>query len=70
MLSGALGIQFTGEAIGKSLKQIADKLFPLSHGWQMPGNILTMATFPLAMYIWWQTFRKTEEPPPGERLKS
>jgi hypothetical protein len=58
MLSGALGIQLTGEAIGESVRYLADSLFPKSHAGQIPGNILIMLANLTAMYIWWQTFRR------------
>ncbi len=50
MLSGALGIQFTGEAIGQTLRN------------QFPATLLAADTLILlanlgCMYIWWQAFR-------------
>ena len=63
MLSGALGIQFTGEAIGGSLRNLATG--SQSHVWMLPGNVLIMLTNLAAMYIWWQTFR----PAGGRRLR-
>jgi len=50
MLSGALGIQFTGEAIGESLRH-------LSRSTVFPGNVLIMLTNLLFLYIWWQALR-------------
>lgn len=61
MLSGALGIQFTGEAIGGSLRNLAVAIYgrtlqarPLI----LTGNVLMMAADLVCMYIWWQAFRE------------
>ncbi len=81
-LSGALGIQLTGEAIGESIRYLANHLFRTVHAVQIPGNILILLANLTAMYIWWQTFRqhplppaagaasKTEEPPGDRRLSN
>ncbi len=55
MLSGGLGIQFTGEAIGESVRNLAMRSHsrPLS----LFGNILIMLTNLLFLYIWWQALR-------------
>ncbi|PWU02150.1 MAG: hypothetical protein C5B51_21460 [Terriglobia bacterium] len=50
LLSGALGIQFTGEAIGQSLRH----LFP----WELsPGDVLAMLANLACLWIWWQALR-------------
>jgi hypothetical protein len=50
LLSGALGIQFTGEAIGQSLRH----LFP----WQLsPGDVVTLLANLVCLWIWWQALR-------------
>jgi hypothetical protein len=61
MLSGALGIQFTGEAIGGSLRNVAVAIYgrtvqarPLI----LTGNVLMMAADLACMYIWWRAFRE------------
>lgn len=51
MLSGGLGIMFTGEAIGESLRSLP------SRAGVLPGSILMMLTNVVFLYIWWQTFR-------------
>jgi len=54
MLSGGLGIEFTGEAIGESLRHFGnhpDSLVALA------GSILVMVTNLLFLYVWWQAFR-------------
>lgn len=63
MLSGALGIQFTGEAIGESLRHLFN-----THVAEIPGNILIMLTNLVSLYIWWQTFRTAK--PKGEARAS
>ncbi len=50
LLSGALGIQFTGEAIGQSLRH----LFP----WTLsPGDVLALLANLASLWIWWQALR-------------
>ena len=50
LLSGALGIQFTGEAIGQSLRH----LFP----WTLsPGDVVTLLANLVCLWIWWQALR-------------
>ncbi len=64
MLSGALGIQFTGEAIGESLRKLS--IGSRAHSAVVTGNIVIMLTNLVAMYIWWQTFREHHATrPPG-----
>jgi hypothetical protein len=50
LLSGALGIQFTGEAIGQSLRH----MFPWSLS---PGDVVTMLANLVCLWIWWQALR-------------
>ncbi|HWB83151.1 MAG TPA: hypothetical protein VG675_03350 [Bryobacteraceae bacterium] len=50
MLSGALGILFTGEAIGHSLRQISPATV-------LPGDILIMLANIVCLYTWWQALR-------------
>lgn len=55
MLSGALGIQFTGAAIGQSLRQLARgaRNFPLA----VTGSMLVVVSNLICLYVWWQAFR-------------
>ena len=55
LLSGGLGIQFTGEAIGESTRNLAMRSHsrPIS----LFGNSLIMLTNLLFLYIWWQALR-------------
>jgi hypothetical protein len=56
MLSGALGILFTGEAIGESVRQIAQSAHsgPIS----LFGSVLILLADQIFLYIWWQAFRR------------
>jgi hypothetical protein len=54
MLSGALGVQFSGEAIGQSLRSVSRALI-----W--PGNLLILFSDLACLYVWWQTFRARGE---------
>lgn len=50
LLSGGLGILFTGEAMGQSLRH----LFP----WQIsPGDVLVLLANLTMLWIWWQALR-------------
>jgi hypothetical protein len=62
LLSGGLGIQFTGEAIGESTRNLAIRSHsrPIS----LFGNSLIMLTNLLFLYIWWQALRTA---PVGKR---
>jgi hypothetical protein len=61
ILSGALGIQFAGEAMGGALRNLAVAIYgPTARARPvlMTGNILMMAADLACMYIWWQAFRQ------------
>jgi len=51
MLSGALGVQFAGEAIGQSLRYLFQ--WPLS-----PGDLVGMITNLAGLWIMWQALRR------------
>ena len=59
MLSGALGIQFTGEAIGNALRTMATprQSRPLS----FTGTILFGLADMACLFIWWRAFRQPPE---------
>ena len=60
MLSGALGIQFTGEAIGGSIRNLAVAIYGRTQQARpliLTGNVLMMAADLVCLYIWWQAFR-------------
>jgi hypothetical protein len=50
LLSGGLGIQFTGEAIGQSVRQWLP--------WTLsPGDVIITAAKLAFLWIWWQALR-------------
>jgi hypothetical protein len=54
LLSGGLGIQFTGDALGQSLRS----LFP----WELsPGDVIALLAYLTASWVWWRALRA---PPP------
>jgi hypothetical protein len=55
LLSGGLGIQFTGEAIGESIVQLA--LRTRSHAMSLTGAVLMLLADLMFLYIWWQALR-------------
>lgn len=68
LLSGALGIQFTGEAIGGSIRYLAvANQGPSGHSGSLVlvGNVFMMAADLVCMYIWWQAFREARVGPPA-----
>jgi len=57
MLSGGLGIQFTGEAVGQSLRYLVR--WPLS-----PGDIIDLLTNLTGLWVWWQALKLAPVPQP------
>ena len=55
LLSGGLGIQFTGEAIGESIVQLA--LRTRSHTMSLTGAVVVLLADLVFLYIWWQALR-------------
>jgi hypothetical protein len=55
LLSGGLGIQFTGVAIGTSIVQLA--LRTRSRAMSFSGGVVMMLADLLFLYIWWQALR-------------
>jgi hypothetical protein len=74
MVIGGLGLQFTGEAIGQSLRQIGmhDRDWRI----QLAGNLIAGLAQVLRLYVWSQAFRRTatsdekEEEPDGKQRKA
>jgi len=71
LITGGLGLQFTGEAIGQSLRQISVQY----HAALLPGNLLASISHIIRLYIWLEAFRRAqrsqarkETNPDGERL--
>jgi hypothetical protein len=71
MVTGGLGLQFTGEAIGQSLRQ-------LSHHHQailLTGNMLMSVAHLLRLYVWMEAFRRRDvstqiQKEPGENVST
>jgi hypothetical protein len=51
LLSGGLGVQFAGEAIGQSVRYLFP--WPLS-----PGDFVSLTTNLAGLWIWWQALRR------------
>lgn len=64
-LSGALGIQFTGEAIGGSIRTLASSPTPAGRAVVFTGDIIIMLANLFCLYLWWQAFRNRDT---SERL--
>lgn len=65
LLSGALGIQFTGSAIGNALRSLATR----RHPWpSMTGGVIVVAAGLVRVYIWARAFRQAPEPIHGLAL--
>lgn len=60
LVTGGLGIQFTGEAIGESLRSIAAQRH--SHALSYTGGLLITFADLAALYIFWQAFRNARRP--------
>lgn len=69
LISGALGLQFTGEAIGEALQSlsIAHKVNSLN----LAGSIITMLAGLACLYVCWRTFRPlpVTQHAPQDRLR-
>ena len=61
ILSGALGILFTGEAMGEAIRQLSQSGHSLTVA--LIGNVVLMAANQIFLYMWWQAFRTA---PPKE----
>ena len=55
LVSGGMGIQMAGKAIGHSLRQLRLTV--------TTGNLVIVLSHLLCLYIWWQAFRKPSEQP-------
>ena len=61
LITGGLGIQFTGEAIGDSLRSLASQHH--LHWVSFAGSAFSTLVDLTALYIFWQAFRRTQKPP-------
>jgi hypothetical protein len=58
MVTGGLGLQFTGEAIGQSLRQLSNH----HQGVLFIGNLLGIMAHLLRLYVWLEAFRRPQAP--------
>ena len=61
LISGALGMQFTGEAIGEALQNLS--IAQTVHSLELAGSIITMLAGLACLYVWWRTFRPSPHRP-------
>ena len=66
LLSGGMGVQFTGEAIGGSLRQLAQK--DRSYALSLTGGVIMMLSNLMLLFVWWQAFRPARQPNPKARV--
>ena len=59
LLSGGMGIQFTGEAIGGSLRQLAQKDHSLVLA--RSGSVIMLLSNLVLLFVWWQAFRPARQ---------
>jgi hypothetical protein len=64
MVSGALGVQFTGEAIAQALRDLSPFLRDNVATYLVPLPNL------ICLYIWWQAFRTRADKPSEARLQA
>ncbi len=70
MLSGGFGIQFTGQAIGESIRNLAQP--SRSSSISLAGGVVIMVANLICLYIWLQAFRepRTAVPAAAPKQKS
>ena len=56
LISGALGMQFAGEAIGYAISNLS--IAKTINSLNLAGSIVTMLADLACLYVWWQTFRR------------
>jgi hypothetical protein len=54
LISGALGIQFTGEAIGEAVRNLS--IPNMVAAVSLTGSVVAVAADMTCLYIWWKTF--------------
>jgi hypothetical protein len=61
MITGGLGILFTGQAIGQAVRNIGQSLQNPSSAIVLLGGLVIVATNVVCLYIWWRTLRAAPE---------
>jgi hypothetical protein len=59
MISGALGMQFTGEAIGEAIRNLS--MPHMVKALSLTGSVVSVAADMACLYVWWQTFRTPQD---------
>ena len=59
LLSGGLGVEFAGSAIGESLRQMAIR--SRSHPLSLTGAVVMLAAGAFRYYAWWRALRRQSE---------
>ena len=59
LLSGGLGVEFAGSAIGESLRQMSIR--PRSHALALTGSVVMLAAGAFRYYAWWRALRRQSE---------
>jgi hypothetical protein len=65
LLSGGLGLQMTGEAIGHSFRN----LWQISRTYAVAGNVILVLAHLLCLLAWWQAFRSSRSSTPAKSVK-
>ena len=60
LICGALGMQFTAEAIGEAIVTLSAA--PMSRALALLGAVVAVAGNLICLYVWWQTFRSLPRP--------
>ena len=68
LVSGALGMQFTGEAIGESIRHLS--LPTRNETVSLIGSVVVMLADLACLYEWWRTFRRGPGDGAQARLKA
>jgi hypothetical protein len=58
LICGALGMQFTAEAIGEAIVTLS---MPHHENIFLTGSVVAVAGNLVCLYVWWQTFRPIEK---------
>jgi hypothetical protein len=62
LICGALGMQFTAEAIGEAIASLS--MPHMVEALALTGSVVAVAGNLVCLYVWWQTFRPVREPFP------
>ena len=63
LICGALGMQFTAEAIGERIVQMSGPRRSVALG--TAGSVVAVAGNLICLYVWWQTFRRMRDSRPA-----